>query len=42
MYAALHLVTLKQGNKAEDLPEHILCCMRLNELDYTNYKQLGF
>ncbi|XP_059452014.1 uncharacterized protein LOC132182712 [Corylus avellana] len=30
-----------QGNKAEDFPEHILCCMRLNELDYNNYRQLG-
>lgn len=31
-----------QGNKAEDLPEHMLCCVRLNEIDYTNYHQLGF
>lgn len=30
-----------QGNKAEDLPEHILCCVRLNEIDFTNYPQLG-
>ncbi|XP_073284527.1 uncharacterized protein [Primulina huaijiensis] len=31
-----------QGNKAEELPEHILCCVRLNTIDYLNYQQLGF
>ncbi|CAA0833093.1 Protein of unknown function (DUF1336 [Striga hermonthica] len=31
-----------QGNKAEELPEHLLCCIRLNEIDYSNYHQLGF
>lgn len=31
-----------QGNKAEELPEHMLCCIRLKEIDYTNYQQLGF
>ncbi|EXB74718.1 hypothetical protein L484_010996 [Morus notabilis] len=30
-----------QGNKAEELPEQILCCVRLNGIDYINYKQLG-
>nr|DAD31112.1 TPA_asm: hypothetical protein HUJ06_009963 [Nelumbo nucifera] len=30
-----------QGNKAEDLPEQILCCVRLNEINYTSYNQLG-
>lgn len=30
-----------QGNKAEELPEQILCCVRLNGIDYMNYKQLG-
>ncbi|KAG7033149.1 hypothetical protein SDJN02_07202 [Cucurbita argyrosperma subsp. argyrosperma] len=30
-----------QGNKAEDLPEHMLCCIRLNEIDYSTYKSLG-
>ncbi|KAI4328343.1 hypothetical protein L6164_020702 [Bauhinia variegata] len=30
-----------QGNKAEELPEHLLCCIRLNGIDYTNYQQLG-
>ncbi|KAL2483400.1 hypothetical protein Fot_44844 [Forsythia ovata] len=31
-----------QGNKAEELPEHILCCVRLNEINYVNYQQLGY
>ncbi|XP_073050163.1 uncharacterized protein [Primulina eburnea] len=31
-----------QGNKAEELPEQILCCMRLNEIDYSNYQRLRF
>ncbi|KAL8533962.1 hypothetical protein ACS0TY_010111 [Phlomoides rotata] len=31
-----------QGNKVEELPEQILCCIRLNEIDYLNYHQLGF
>ncbi|KAG8384749.1 hypothetical protein BUALT_Bualt04G0150800 [Buddleja alternifolia] len=31
-----------QGNKAEDLPECMLCCIRLKEIDYTNYPQLNF
>ncbi|KAG8366846.1 hypothetical protein BUALT_Bualt16G0010500 [Buddleja alternifolia] len=31
-----------QGNKAEDLPECMLCCIRLKEIDYNNYSQLGF
>uniref|UniRef100_A0A9I9DPF2 Protein ENHANCED DISEASE RESISTANCE 2 C-terminal domain-containing protein n=1 Tax=Cucumis melo TaxID=3656 RepID=A0A9I9DPF2_CUCME len=30
-----------QGNKAEDLPEHMLCCIRLNEIDYSNYQSLN-
>ncbi|XP_042496805.1 uncharacterized protein LOC122075728 [Macadamia integrifolia] len=30
-----------QGNKAEELPEQILCCVRLNGIDYKNYQQLG-
>ncbi|XP_062111751.1 uncharacterized protein LOC133823160 isoform X2 [Humulus lupulus] len=30
-----------QGNKAEELPEQILCCIRLNGIDYINYQQLG-
>ncbi|CAL5325773.1 unnamed protein product [Camellia sinensis] len=31
-----------QGNKAEDLPEHLLCCLRLKEIDFNNYNQLEF
>ncbi|KAL8161559.1 hypothetical protein V2J09_013048 [Rumex salicifolius] len=30
-----------KGNKAEELPEQILCCIRLNGIDYANYQQLG-
>ncbi|TKY69759.1 hypothetical protein E2542_SST06041 [Spatholobus suberectus] len=30
-----------QGNKAEEMPEHVLCCIRLNGIDYMNYQQLG-
>jgi hypothetical protein len=30
-----------QGNKAEELPECVLCCLRLKEIDYTNYHQLA-
>ncbi|KAJ8513614.1 hypothetical protein OPV22_004048 [Ensete ventricosum] len=30
-----------QGNKPEELPEHILCCVRLNGIDYSNYLQLS-
>ncbi|KAI3516360.1 hypothetical protein L1887_15275 [Cichorium endivia] len=29
-----------QGNKAEELPEELLCCMRLNCIDYMNYHML--
>lgn len=29
-----------QGNKTEELPEQILCCVRLNGIDYLNYNQL--
>ncbi|KAK9064789.1 hypothetical protein SSX86_016171 [Deinandra increscens subsp. villosa] len=31
-----------QGSKAEELPECILCCLQLKEINYNNYKQLGF
>ncbi|KAF9609107.1 hypothetical protein IFM89_013361 [Coptis chinensis] len=30
-----------QGNKAEELPEQVLCSIRLNGIDYMNYHQLG-
>ncbi|MBA0842512.1 hypothetical protein Goarm_002332 [Gossypium armourianum] len=30
-----------QGNKPEELPERILCCVRLSGIDYMNYHQLS-
>lgn len=30
-----------QGNKSEELPEQILCCIRLNGIDYMHYNQLA-
>lgn len=30
-----------QGNKTEELPEQMLCCIRLNGINYENYPQLG-
>ncbi|XP_024975964.1 uncharacterized protein LOC112513828 isoform X1 [Cynara cardunculus var. scolymus] len=30
-----------QGTKPEELPECILCCLQLKEIDYANYKLLG-
>ncbi|XXG48452.1 hypothetical protein AAC387_Pa02g2899 [Persea americana] len=30
-----------QGNKTEELPEQILCCVRLNGIDRANYQQLA-
>ncbi|GLT86350.1 hypothetical protein SLE2022_044950 [Rubroshorea leprosula] len=30
-----------QGNKPEELPEQVLCCIRLNGIDHKKYNQLG-
>ncbi|KAL5806652.1 hypothetical protein ACOSQ4_029385 [Xanthoceras sorbifolium] len=30
-----------QENKAENLPENMLCCIRLNKINFSNYRQLG-
>ena len=40
--AMVFLLIMKQANKAEELPEQILCCIRLNGIDYMKYHQLGF
>uniref|UniRef100_A0A2P2K129 Protein ENHANCED DISEASE RESISTANCE 2 C-terminal domain-containing protein n=1 Tax=Rhizophora mucronata TaxID=61149 RepID=A0A2P2K129_RHIMU len=40
-HCVLHFGLTIQGNKAEELPEHLLCCMRLNELDYARHHELG-
>ncbi|GMI67045.1 hypothetical protein like AT1G59650 [Hibiscus trionum] len=29
-----------QGNKPEDLPENMLCCIRLNQINHSNYSQM--
>lgn len=29
-----------QGNKPEELPEQVLCCLRLNMIDFMSYRQL--
>ena len=33
--------TVMQGNKSEELPEEILCGVRLNGINYKNYRMLG-
>lgn len=30
-----------QGNKPEDLPEHLLCAIRLNKIDHSSFNQIG-
>ncbi|KAJ9563752.1 hypothetical protein OSB04_008912 [Centaurea solstitialis] len=36
----LNVNFFQQGNKQEELPEQILCCVRLNGIDYMNYDML--
>jgi hypothetical protein len=36
----LNLAILVQAQKAEELPEHVLCCMRLNKLDFADNGQI--
>lgn len=44
-YASTNYYDIKfvhvQGNKVEELPEQVLCCIRLNSIDHSNYQQLG-
>lgn len=39
-FCVLDICLTIQGNKPEELPEQVLCCLRLNRIDVTNYKQL--
>ncbi|KAF1874919.1 hypothetical protein Lal_00007535, partial [Lupinus albus] len=33
------VISQGKGNKPEELPEQVLCCIRLNGIDYKNYQQ---
>ena len=39
-FCILDICPTIQGNKPEEMPEQVLCCLRLNRIDAANYKQL--
>jgi len=39
-FCILDICLTIQGNKPEEMPEQVLCCLRLNRIDAANYKQL--
>jgi len=41
LLAQVLISVVNQGTKPEELPEQILCSVRLNGIDYMNYQQLG-